>query len=161
MRILIVEDDPTSSLVLATYLAPVGETHIAKDGEAGLSAFRDALQTGTPFDLVCLDIMMPLLDGQAVLKQIRALETEHHVPRGKETKVIMTTALDDKLNLVEAIPRCDAYLTKPIDRAQLMFYVKKFGLLGGEQTPGGSQTDKDRPHRDFPGRGKKDMPWVD
>ena len=34
MRILIVEDDPTSSLVLATFLAPVGESHIAKDGEA-------------------------------------------------------------------------------------------------------------------------------
>jgi two-component system chemotaxis response regulator CheY len=160
MRILIVEDDPTSSLVLATFLAPVGETQIAKDGEAGLSAFRAAHQAGTPFDLVCLDIMMPVLDGQAVLKQIRALEAEHGIPRDREIKVIMTTALDDKLNLVEAIPRCDAYLTKPIDRAQLMFYVKKFGLLGREQTPGGSQRDKERPLRDFPGGGEKDLPWV-
>jgi len=82
--------------------------------------------------------MMPILDGQAVLKQIRALETEHRVPAGKEVKVIMTTALGDKLNIVEAIPRCDAYLTKPIDRAQLMFYVKKFGLLGREQSPEGT-----------------------
>jgi len=55
------------------------------------------------FDLVCLDIMMPLLDGQAVLKEIRALETEHRVPAAKEVKVIMTTALGDKLNVVEAI----------------------------------------------------------
>ena len=160
MRILIVEDDPTSSLVLATFLAPVGETQIAKDGEAGLSAFRAAHQAGAPFDLVCLDIMMPILDGQAVLKQIRALEAEHRVPAGKEVKVIMTTALGDKLNVVEAIPRCDAYLTKPIDRAQLMFYVKKFGLLGREQAPGGAETNKDRPPRDFPGKGDKDMPWV-
>jgi two-component system, chemotaxis family, chemotaxis protein CheY len=160
MRILIVEDDSTSSLVLEAYLAPVGETQTAKDGEAGLSAFRDALQAGTPFDLVCLDIMMPLLDGQAVLKEIRALETEHRVPAAREVKVIMTTALGDKLNVVEAIPRCDAYLTKPIDRAKLMFYVKKFGLLDRDQPPGGQPAGKDRPHKDFPGKGGKDMPWV-
>ena len=160
MRILIVEDDPTSSLVLATFLAPVGETQIAKDGGAGLSAFRAAHQAGTPFDLVCLDIMMPVLDGQAVLKEIRALETEHRVPAAKQVKVIMTTALGDKLNVVEAIPRCDAYLTKPIDRAQLMFYVKKFGLLGREQPPDGTQPDRNRTPKDFPGKGEKDAPWV-
>ena len=160
MRILIVEDDPTSSLVLATFLAPVGESHIAKDGEAGLSAFRDALQAGTPFDLVCLDIMMPVLDGQTVLREIRALETEHRVAAGKEVKVIMTTALGDKINIVEAIPRCDAYLTKPIDRAQLMFYVKKFGLLNREQYPDGTRPDKHRTPRDYPGKGEKDEPWV-
>jgi CheY-like chemotaxis protein len=84
---------------------------------------------GRPFDLICLDIMMPKLDGQTVLKEIRALEAEHSVASGKEAKIIMTTGLNDQRNVVEANPRCDAYLTKPIDRAKLMFYVKKFGIL--------------------------------
>ena len=129
MRILIVEDDQASSLVLEMFLQHVGETHTEMDGEAGLRAFRNALEEGHPFDLVTLDIMMPKLDGQGVLKGIRALETQHAVDSHKAVKVIMTTALDDKLNIVEALPRCDAYLTKPIDRTQLMFYIKKFGLL--------------------------------
>jgi two-component system chemotaxis response regulator CheY len=129
MRILIVEDDPVSSLILAKCLQSVGETQTAVDGEAGLEAFRAAFIDGHPFELVCLDIMMPKLQGQTVLREIRALEAEHSVVPGMETKIIMTTALSDKENLVEAIPRCDAYLTKPIDRAALMFYVKKFGFL--------------------------------
>jgi two-component system chemotaxis response regulator CheY len=129
MRILVVEDDPTSSLVLEMFFQHVGEVHTARDGEAGLEAFRNAIAQGHPFDLVTLDIMMPKLDGQGVLKEIRALEDQHAVPSHKAAKVIMTTALDDKADLMQALPRCDAYLTKPIDRSQLMFYIRKFGLL--------------------------------
>jgi two-component system chemotaxis response regulator CheY len=129
MRILIVEDDPICSLILEKSLESVGETETAANGEIGLNAVHAAFLDGRPFDLICLDIMMPKLDGQALLKEIRALEVEHRVAPDKGAKIIMTTALNDQHNVVEAIPRCDAYLTKPIDRAQLMFYVKKFGLL--------------------------------
>lgn len=129
MRILIVEDDPVSSMYLAKCLEAVGEIQTAGDGEAGLEAVRAAFLGKSPFDLICLDIMMPLLDGQAVLKGIRALEAQHRVPSGKEAKIIMTTALGDQHNLVEAVPMCDAYLTKPVNRADLMFYMKRFGFL--------------------------------
>lgn len=129
MRILIVEDDPVCSLVLAKCLEAVGEIQTAADGEAGLEAVRTAFLDGRPFDLICLDIMMPKLDGQTVLIEIRASEAEHRVAPGREAKIIITTALNDQHNVVQAIARCDAYLTKPIDRAKLMFYVKKFGLL--------------------------------
>ena len=158
MRILIVEDDPASSLVLAKYLEAVGETQTAADGEAGLEAVRAAFQEGRPFELICLDIMMPKIEGQTVLKEIRALEAERQVASGKEAKIIMTTALDDRLNVVEAIPRCDAYLTKPIDRANLMFYLKKFGLLD-QRT---DEPQKGKPTHDTKlwGEKDKDTPWV-
>lgn len=129
MRILIVEDDEASMFVLSSYLQAFGTVETASDGEAGVEAIRRSLEQGTPFHLVCLDIMMPKLDGQAALKQLRALETQYNVPAGKGTKVIMTTALGDRENLLEALPQCDAYLQKPIDRAQLHFYIKRFGLL--------------------------------
>jgi two-component system chemotaxis response regulator CheY len=160
MRILIVEDDQASRLVLAKYLESVGEVSMAEDGEAGLEAFRTALTEKSPYQLVCLDIMMPKLDGQAVLKGIRALEGEHAVARGKESKVIMTTALGDKENVVEAIPRCDAYLTKPIDRTQLMFYVKKFGLLSPDDAQRIASKTAKRPDEKPWGHKDKDMPWV-
>lgn len=129
MRILIVEDDEASMLVLNTYLSQFGKVTTATDGEAGVAAFRAALTAGDPFHLVCLDIMMPKLDGQGALKQIRAIEKELSIPAAKATKVIMTTALGDRENLLEALPACDAYLQKPVDRAQLLFYIKRFGLL--------------------------------
>lgn len=129
VRILIVEDDPVCSLVLARCLESVGEIQEVADGAAGIEAFRSALLEGRSYGLVCLDIMMPKIQGQTVLKEIRALEAANGVPPARETKVIMTTALNDPKNLMEAIPRCDAYLTKPVDRGDLMFYVKKFGLL--------------------------------
>ena len=129
MKILIVEDDPVCKLFLVKCLESVGTVETAADGEAGLEAVRAAFLAGSPFELICLDLMMPKLDGQTVLKEIRALEVEHHVVARKEAKIIMTTGLSDQQNLVEAVTRCDAYLTKPVNRADLMFYVKRFGFL--------------------------------
>ena len=131
MRILIIEDEPICSLILAKCLQSVGEIQTASDGEIGLESVRAAHLAGRPFDLICLDIMMPKIEGQTVLKEIRALEAAHGIAKGKEAKIIMTTALSDQHNLLEAIPRCDAFLSKPIDRGDLMFYVRKFGFLNG------------------------------
>jgi two-component system chemotaxis response regulator CheY len=160
MRILIVEDDQASRLVLAKYLESVGEVTMAEDGEEGLEAFRTALAAKNPFQLVCLDIMMPKLDGQSVLKGIRTLEGQQAVAKDKESKVIMTTALGDKGNVMQAIPRCDAYLTKPIDRTQLMFYVKKFGLLTPEDAELMASKTARRPDEKPEGHKDKDMPWM-
>ncbi len=159
MRILIVEDDTTSRLVLEKSLSRVGEITSAVDGEDGIQAFEAALSAGQAFDLVCLDIMMPKYDGQTVLERIRGLETAKGLAQGKRAKVIMTTALDDKENLMKALPRCDAYLTKPIDLAALMFYIKKFGLVesGRESSPG----DASKSDKHVWGQKDKDMPWVD
>ncbi len=102
--------------------------------------------------------MMPRMDGQQVLKHIRALEDQHRVEPAKAAKVIMTTALSDPQNLIEAIPRCDAYLTKPVDRADLMFHVRKFGLMCARP----DNTSKERPTGPGTpwGKEEKDMPWV-
>lgn len=161
MRILVVEDDPASSLVLTTLLRPYGETDAAVNGQAGLEAFKKGTIEGRPYDLVCLDIMMPIMDGQAVLKGLRLFEDEQKVASAKAAKVIMTTALGDKDNFVEALPRCDAYLQKPIDPTQLLFYIKKFGLLSPSEAA--ALAERERKRREAEGRPAptKDMPWVD
>ncbi|HUI10639.1 MAG TPA: response regulator [Bacteroidota bacterium] len=129
-RILVVDDEEVCRIVLAKSLETVGEVVTAVDGQKAVDAVRTAIVKGMPFELICLDIMMPVMDGQATLREIRLIEQAAETPEGKEAKVIMTTALNDPVNLMEAIPRCDAYLTKPIDRGDLMFYVRKFGLIG-------------------------------
>jgi two-component system chemotaxis response regulator CheY len=160
MHILIVEDDMASSRLLARFLQHVGEIHAAMDGEAGLDAFRTAFTENRPFNLVLLDIMMPKLDGQGVLKEIRMFETQHAVAAMNAAKIIMTTALNDKVNFVAALPRCDAYLTKPIDRTQLMFYIKKFGLFSEEEARLALERETKRREEKKTGGDEKEMPWV-
>jgi two-component system chemotaxis response regulator CheY len=130
MRSLIAEDDFTSRLLLQKLLAPHGESHVAINGREALEAFDAAERNGQPYDLICLDIMMPEMDGQSVLKAIRASEDDAEVPLGLGVKILMTTALNDAANVMTAFREmCDGYLVKPIDKARLLNYLREFGLI--------------------------------
>ena len=99
-------------------------------GKQGVDAVRTALQAGDPYDLVCLDIMMPEMDGQEALKQIRQLEQEAGVTAEKRARVIMTTAHADRDNVLEAIQgQCDYFLVKPIDNRALLEELRRLGLI--------------------------------
>jgi len=129
MKILIVEDDPLSQQLLLRYLKDQGERVIAEDGEKAMSTFRKALDTPQPFDLICLDIMLPYLDGQAVLKQVRALEDTRGLTGLAGTKVIMLTALRDADNVMKAFrSQCEGYLSKPISKERLFREIRSLGL---------------------------------
>jgi two-component system chemotaxis response regulator CheY len=129
LRTLIVEDDFLSRLLLQKFLAPLGESHVAIDGEEAIHALNAALESGEPYHLVCLDIMMPKMDGQAVLRSLREMEERHGLPVGKGAKVIMTTCLKDSQSIMAAFrEQCDAYLVKPIARAKLLDELRRLGL---------------------------------
>ena len=129
MKTLIVEDDFTSRLLLQGLLQPYGVCHICVNGREAIDAFKKALDENESYNLVCLDIMMPEIDGQAALKQIRIIEQEAGILPSQGTKVIMTTALDDKKNIMSAFrEQCDIYLVKPIDREKLKESLVTLGL---------------------------------
>ena len=74
---------------------------------------------------------MPEMDGQQVLRAIREFESARGVPGCDRAKVIMTTALGDRENVVQAADSdIAAYLLKPIDRQGLMEEIRSLGLLG-------------------------------
>ncbi|BEH10725.1 MULTISPECIES: response regulator [Geobacter] len=131
MKTLIVEDDFISRKIMKELLASLGECDIATDGEEAVQAFRLALDEHRPYDLVCMDIMMPNMDGHEALEQIREIEREMGLNGAQEVKVIMTTALDDPKNVVEAFYRGGAtsYLVKPITKQRLMKEIRSHGLL--------------------------------
>jgi two-component system, chemotaxis family, chemotaxis protein CheY len=132
MKTLIVEDDFTSRLLLQELLKSYGPSHIAVNGNEAVDAVRVALEAGDPYDLICLDIMMPEMDGQTALKEIRALEEEHGVLSAQGAKIVMTTALDDPANVMHAFYElCDAYIFKPIMKAKLLNELQKMGLPVG------------------------------
>jgi two-component system chemotaxis response regulator CheY len=130
MKTLIVEDDFTSRLLLQASLTPYGECHIAVNGREAVEAFQAARQQGQRYDLICMDIMMPEMDGQEALKQIRKLEDDADILSSDAAKVVMTTALDDIGNVMAAFKGlCDAYLMKPIEKANLLAKLKSLHLI--------------------------------
>lgn len=127
MKTLIVEDDPASRRLMRAYLEPLGPCDQAADGIEALEAFTRALDSNAPYDLVCLDIMMPGMTGHEVLRTIRHREEEWQTPA--PAKVIMTTALKDAGNVMAAFNnQCEAYLVKPIDSDKLFTTIRDLGL---------------------------------
>jgi two-component system, chemotaxis family, chemotaxis protein CheY len=130
MKTLIVEDDFTSRLLLQELLKSYGPSHIAVNGKEAVDAVRAALAANEPYNLICLDIMMPEMDGQEALRQIREQEEARGIPSTHGAKIVMTTALSDIKNVIAAYKSlCDAYLTKPIQKAKLLEELRKLGLI--------------------------------
>ena len=130
MRTLIVEDEFTSRALLRELLKRYGVPQVAMNGKEAVEAVRTALDAGEPFDLICLDILMPEMDGHEALKQIRDLEEEAGLVAATRAKVIMTTALSDRDTVLEAIRgQCDYFLVKPIDSRALLEELRQLGLI--------------------------------
>ncbi len=130
MKTLIVEDDFTSRLLLQEILKEHGPAHIAVDGNEAVSAVETALTGDAPYDLICLDIMMPGMDGQEALCRIRKAEAEAGFRPGEGARVVMVTALADSDNVTAAFrEQCDAYLVKPIDKAGMSATLRELGVL--------------------------------
>lgn len=131
MKCLIVEDDFISRRILKELLSPYCESDTVVNGEEAVVAFRMAHESKRPYDLICMDIMMPGVDGIEALKQIRTHEKETGIPAQFEVKVIMTTALDDPKTVIESFYKGGAtsYLVKPISKQNLVRELRFFGLV--------------------------------
>jgi len=133
MRILIVEDDTNSRKFLQKILSKYGECDAAIDGLEALEAFILSLNDDKAYDLVCLDLMMPKVDGVATLKAIRDLEKRKKVRHEDRVKVIITTALDDDEFVKNASELgYDLFISKPIDIKLLVKGLVKMGLVRTE-----------------------------
>ncbi|QEM67996.1 response regulator [Geobacter sp. FeAm09] len=131
MKCLIVEDDFISRRILKELLSKHFDCDIAINGEEAVTSFQLAHEGKHPYDLICMDIMMPGVNGQEALRRIREVERSLRVPAHLEAKVIMTTALDDPKTVVQAFYQggATAYLVKPIGKQKLMNELRTLGLL--------------------------------
>jgi two-component system chemotaxis response regulator CheY len=131
MKCLIVEDDFISRRIMKELLSAYCECDIAVNGEEAVASFRMAHEGKRPYDLICMDIMMPGVDGNEALKRIREAEKEMGVPPAIEVKVIMTTAMDDPKTVIDSYYNGGAtsYLVKPISKQKLVRELRTFGLI--------------------------------
>lgn len=130
MKILIAEDDFVSRKFIYKFMSQYGDCDVTVDGMEAIEVFLMSLEEKHYYDLVCLDIMMPEVDGIKALKTMRKLEDEKNVPEGKRAKVIMTTALNSTDEVFDSFGSgSEAYAVKPIDTEKLTEVMRKLGLI--------------------------------
>ncbi len=129
-KILVVEDDVYIADLLRLYLEKEGyAVTIANDGGKGLDAFRS-----TQPNLVLLDIMLPVMDGWAVCRAIRA---------ESKTPVIMLTAKGETEDKVTGLKTgADDYITKPFEMPEVLARIEAVLRRSGET--GGSEKSSKR-----------------
>ena len=123
MRILIAEDDFASRKVILKFLSEYGECDVTVDGMEAIDAFMMALEDGDPYDLICLDVMMPIMDGYEATRTIRAL------PR-KDVKnlpiIAMTANALEEDKEAALMNGMNAHIAKPIDVDVLMEVLRQY-----------------------------------
>ncbi len=83
-----------------------------------------------PYDLICMDIMMPEMDGHEAVREVRAMEHARGVLPDYGAKIIMTTTIDDIREVILCFKElCDEYLMKPIDLARLLAFMKSYAMV--------------------------------
>ncbi|HEY6973293.1 MAG TPA: response regulator, partial [Nitrospiraceae bacterium] len=120
LRILLVEDSPDNQVLIRSYLKPTSHRlDIADNGAIAFEMFK----TGH-YDLILMDMQMPVMNGYDTTRAIRAWEREHDLPR---TQIIALTALALKEESAKILDSgCDAHMTKPIKRATLLEVLQAY-----------------------------------
>ena len=129
MKFLIAEDDSVSRFFMQKLLERFGKCDVAVDGLEVIDAYIIAEKEKEPYDLICLDIMMPKLDGFKALKAIRDIEKQKVVEEKNRTKVIITSALNDRQSIMNAEELgCEAFVWKPVDTEKFLLVLRKLGI---------------------------------
>jgi two-component system chemotaxis response regulator CheY len=130
LRFLLAEDDFACRLLLQTFLSRYGDCHIAVNGKEAVEAFRLSMEQEQPYDMICMDIMMPEMNGREAVQRIRAIEEVSGILSSSGVKIIMTTTVEDVKEVLLCFQElCDAYLMKPIDLAELVEQMKRYRLI--------------------------------
>ncbi len=100
------------------------------DMAEAMQKYTQALHKKGPYDRICFDVLMPVMDGFEVLKQICQCEDEIHLDKDERAKIIMITTFSDKKTVDRALQMgCNSYIVKPFSHKKLLHKVQNLGLL--------------------------------
>jgi two-component system chemotaxis response regulator CheY len=98
-------------------------------GMKAIELFQEAWEKDQPYELICLDIMMPVIDGKRVLQILRLME-ERMGEDCRPARIIMVSARFDHATMTQCRKMgCDAYIVKPIDPNEFFRWLKRLDLV--------------------------------
>ncbi len=130
-RYLIVEDDEMTRLMLQDVLSEFAPCDIADNGMEALILFENALIGGNPYSLLCVDLIMPAMNGLAFIRRVKEIE-KTHISDGKLcSKIFVITSSDSAWDKADLLLEnlCDDYIVKPFDRSSLIANLYKNDLV--------------------------------
>ena len=129
MKILVVDDELVSRKKMEKIMEAAGECMVAENGAEAISAFKEAIEKGSPFDLISLDITMPDMSGIEALDAIRSFEEKKDIPRADAVKIMMVTSHSDQDSVVASLKAgCNNYIVKPFDKARVFSKLQALGF---------------------------------
>jgi two-component system, chemotaxis family, chemotaxis protein CheY len=131
MRCLIVDDDEICRKFLLRVMERVADCEIAQTGKDAIEMVTKSFVKGELYDVIFLDIMMPVMDGKQALSAIRTLERRAGLQDGWGAKIVMTTALGDYDTVRHAFHnQCDGYLVKPLSISRMEALLRNLKVIG-------------------------------
>lgn len=130
MKTLIVDDIGTIQRMIGYMLKKYGDSDFAVNGNEAIEKFQYALNSGDPYKLICMDILMPEKDGLQTVRHIRQIEKVKNVSESDKVKIIIISALNQQKYVLSAIEAgSDSYLLKPLYKDKLIMELEKLNLI--------------------------------
>jgi two-component system chemotaxis response regulator CheY len=127
LRALIVDDSNISRRILAKVVEKVFHFDEAENGLIAVAKFQDAIEAGSPYDIVFMDIIMPEMDGKEAVRKIR----EYEVSLGREESPIIMVSASEMLDEIKGL--VNGLLRKPTSKPLLNEMLQK--LFKGQIEP--------------------------
>ncbi len=144
LRILLAEDQAANAYLLQAMLRPANHrVDVAANGQLAVQQWRER-----PYDVVLMDLQMPVLDGLSATREIRRIETAEGRQR---TPIIAISAHAFDIDVQRSLDTgCDAHLSKPVTRAELLAALGRLvqGLPGATAAPWPERTPERAPDLD-------------
>ena len=126
---LVVDDDQMSRAMVANFVSQYAHCDIAPDGRNGLDLFEHSLRHANPYDVVFMDLAMPIMNGHMLIRKIRELEKQQP-SNYVRTKIFVISFSSSPWDMADTVldKIADDYMVKPFSRAKLVELLARHGL---------------------------------
>ncbi len=127
---LIVEDVFLIQRVIERFIEPYGVFTVSNNGKEALKKYAEFFFNGNAFNLVCLDIYLPEMNGLDVLSNIRKFEDEIKLKSEERCKIIIISSVTHPATVQQAYKLgCDYYVAKPFSKEDIVNALKKIKMI--------------------------------
>lgn len=133
MNILLVEDVEISRIVAENILRQFSEVTFIDNAKNGYEAIKKALDSykkGKKYDIIFMDIIMPITSGYQALESIRKYERDNHIEENNRSKIVILSSLNTKEEIENGLRMgADKVFIKPINYEDIKSLFKEWNMI--------------------------------